>query len=118
MADHAIFSCWRMAAKYSMIPEFFDVIAKIRTDFTAAKRLKHPHVIEQKGMTRLFLGEDQFHTLNVERRLWIMENCSASVAYDQLPRGAGQKYLFESYYDAFQFKMRFGSRVLPRAQDC
>jgi hypothetical protein len=67
-------------------------------------------------MTRLNLGEDQFQAMNSERRLWIERNCSASVAYDQLPRGAGQKYLFESYYDAFQFKMRFGSQVFPRAE--
>lgn len=69
-------------------------------------------------MSRLSLGEDQFHALNAERRLWIMENCSASVAYDQLPSGAGQSYLFESYYDAFQFKMRFGARASPPPQDC
>lgn len=67
-------------------------------------------------MTRLNLGEDHFHAMNSERRLWIMENCSASVAYDQLPRGAGQKYLFESYYDAFSFMMHFDTRVVPPAE--
>lgn len=67
-------------------------------------------------MTRLNLGEDDFHAMNSERRLWIEQNCSASVAYDQLPRGAGQKYLFESYYEAFGFMMQFGTRVVRSAE--
>lgn len=101
-----------------MTPEFLNAIAKIRTDFTAAKRLKHPYVVEQNGMTRLALGEDQFHAMNAERRLWIEDNCSAAVTSDQLPRGAGQVYRFASYYDAFSFMMRFGTRVFPLAGHC
>ena len=101
------------AAKYPMNSEFLDAVANRAADFTAERSLLHPYVIEQIGMTRLNLGEDHFHTMNTERRLWIIENCSASVAYDQLPRGAGQKYLFESYYDAFHFMQRFGRRVFP-----
>lgn len=99
-----------------MTDAFRQSIRRNNAALSASKRLRHPYVVEQNGMTRLNLGEDHFHVMNSERRLWIMENCSASVAYDQLPSGAGQKYLFESYYDAFQFKMRFGSRVLPQAR--
>lgn len=98
-----------------MTPEFLNAIATFRADFTAANRLKNPYVVEQNGMARLTLGEDQFQAMNAERHLWIERNCSASVAYDQLPSGAGQKYLFESYYDAFHFMMRFGTRALPPA---
>ena len=99
-----------------MTPTFTRSIRRIPAILSASKRLRHPYAVEQNGMTRLNLGEDHFHAMNAERRLWIIENCSASVAYDQLPGGAGQKYLFESYYDAFQFKMRFGSRVLRQAR--
>ena len=99
-----------------MTDAFRQSIRRNNAALSASKRLRHSYVVEQNGMTRLNLGEDHFHAMNAERRLWIMENCSASVAYDQLPSGAGQKYLFESYYDAFQFKMRFGSRVLRQAR--
>ena len=88
-------------------------IRRIHAAFSASKRLRHPYVVEQKGMTRLNLGEDQFHAMNSERRLWIEQNCSASVAYDQLPRGAGQKYLFADSDEAFHFKLRFGARAFP-----
>ena len=99
-----------------MTDAFRQSIRRNNAALSASKRLRHPYVVAQNGMTRLNLGEDHFHAMNAERRLWIERNCSASVAYDQLPRGAGQKYLFESYYDAFQFKMRFGSRVLRQAR--
>ena len=96
-----------------MTPKFLNATAKIRANFAAANRLHHPYVVEQNGMTRLNLGEDHFHDMNSERRLWIEENCSAAVAYGHLPRGAGQEYRFASYYDAFDFKMRFGTRASP-----
>lgn len=91
---------------------------RLHAALSASKIVRHPYAVEQNGMTRLNLGEEHFYAMNAERRLWIEGNCGASVAYDQLPHGAGQRYLFESYYDSFHFKMRFGSRVLPRAQDC
>ncbi len=99
-----------------MTNAFRQSLRQLAADLNTERDLRHPHVVKQTGMTRLNLGEDQFHAMNAERRLWIMEHCSASVAYDQLPHGGGQRYLFESYYDAFQFKMRFGSRVLPQAR--
>ena len=64
-------------------------------------------------MTRLNLGEDHFQAMNTERRRWLQDNCSGSVAFDQLPRGTGQEYRFGSYYDAFAFMTRFGTRVFP-----
>ena len=100
-----------------MTDAFRQSIRRNNAALSASKRLRHSYVVEQNGMTRLNLGEDHFHAMNAERRLWIMENCSASVAYDQLPSGAGQQYLFESYYDAFDFMMHFGIRVFPPA-DC
>ena len=101
--------------KYLMTPTFTRSNRRIRAAISADKRLRHPYVIKQSGMTRLNLGEDHFHAMNSERRLWIERNCSASVMYDQLPRGAGQRYLFESYYDAFGFMMQFGTRVVRPA---
>ena len=98
-----------------MTDAFRQSIRRNNAAISASKLLRHPHAVNQTGMTRLNLGEDHFHAMNSERRLWIMENCSASVAYDQLPSGAGQKYLFESYYDAFNFMMRFGTRASPPA---
>lgn len=100
-----------------MTDAFRQSIRRNNAALSASKRLRHPYLVEQKGMTRLNLGEDQFHARNSERRLWIERNCSASVAYDQLPRGAGQKYLFESHYDAINFMMHFGTRVFPRTED-
>lgn len=94
-----------------MTNTFKEKLRQLAADLKAERDVRHPYAVKQKGMTRLFLGEDQFHAMNSERRLWIKQNCSASVAYDQLPRGAGQKYLFESYYDAFEFMMRFGTRA-------
>ena len=100
-----------------MTNAFRQSLRQLAADLKAERDLRHPYAVKQKGMTRLFLGEDQFHAMNSERRLWIKQNCSASVAYDQLPRGAGQKYLFESYYDAIDFMMHFGTRVFPRTED-
>ncbi len=94
-----------------MTNTFKEKLRQLAADLKAERDVRHPYAVKQKGMTRLFLGEDQFHAMNSERRLWIKQNCSASVAYDQLPRGAGQKYLFDSYYDAFEFMMSFGTRA-------
>lgn len=98
-----------------MTNAFRQSLRQLAATLKAERDLRHPYAVKQKGMTRLNLGEEHFHAMNAERRLWIERNCSASVAYDQLPRGAGQKYLFESYYDAFHFRMRFGTRVMA---DC
>jgi|ThiBioDrversion2_2_1062182.scaffolds.fasta_scaffold37917_2 hypothetical protein len=99
-----------------MTDAFKQSLRQLAADLKTQRDLRHPYVVKQNGMTRQTLGEDHFQAMNSERRLWIERNCSASVAYDQLPRGAGQKYLFESYYDAIGFKMRFGSRVVPEAE--
>lgn len=99
-----------------MAPTFTRSMRRFHAALTANKLLRHSYAVEQNGMTRLNLGEEHFHAMNSERRLWIEQNCSASVAYDQLPRGAGQKYLFESYYDAFDFMMHFGTRVVRPAE--
>lgn len=98
-----------------MTNAFRQSLRQLAAELKVERDLRHPHAVNQTGMTRLNLGEDQFQIMNSERRLWIERNCSASVAHDQLPRGAGQKYLFESYYDALNFMMRFGTRVVPPA---
>ncbi|ODT19812.1 MAG: hypothetical protein ABS35_20945 [Kaistia sp. SCN 65-12] len=100
-----------------MTPAFLQSLGQIAATFKANKLLQHPYVVKQQGMTRLTLGEDYFQSMNMERRLWLKENCSGSVAFDQLPQGAGQEYRFESFYDAFLFKFRFGSRVFPQTED-
>ncbi|MBN9471067.1 MAG: hypothetical protein J0J10_20060 [Bosea sp.] len=96
-----------------MTPALIQSFGQIDATFTAKKQLQHPYEVEQKGMTRLNLGEDLFQAMNVERRLWLDENCTAPVSFDQLPRGAGQKYLFADPDEAFHFKLRFGARVFP-----
>ena len=94
-----------------MTPAFLQSLGQIAATFKANKLLQHPYVVKQQGMTRLTLGEDYFQSMNMERRLWLKENCSGPWDFDQLPQGAGQKYLFADPDEAFLFKLRFGSRV-------
>lgn len=100
-----------------MTNAFVQSLCQLAADLKAERDLRHPYAVDQTGMTRLNLGEDHFQAMNSERRRWLRDNCSGSVAFDQLPQGAGQEYRFESFYDAFLFKFRFGSRVFPQTED-
>jgi hypothetical protein len=96
-----------------MTNAFVQSLCQLAADLKAERDLRHPYVVKQNGMTRLNLGEDHFQAMNSERRRWLRDNCSGSVAFDQLPLGAGQEYRFESLYDAVDFMMHFGTRLFP-----
>ena len=98
-----------------MTPEFLQALGKIGAAFTTNKQLRHPYTVEQHDLMWHVLGEEHFRAELAERHRWIEQHRTASFAFDTLPNGAGRVYLFAAPDDAFHFKLRFGSRVFPRA---
>lgn len=99
-----------------MTSAFRQALRQLAAAIKAERNGRHPYVVCQHGLTRQELGEEHFITALAERRGWVEEHRSASFSFDVLPCGTGREYMFESYYDAFLFKMRFGSRVVPQAE--
>lgn len=100
-----------------MTNTFKEKLRQLAADLKAERDLRHPYVVDQRGLTRLALGEERFRAVLDERRRWIEDNRSASFAFDVLPDGGGREYRFESYCDAFLFMMHFDTRVFPPAED-
>jgi hypothetical protein len=100
-----------------MINTFREKLRQLAADLKVEKDLRHPYVVDQRGLTRLVLGDERFRAELDARRRWIEGIRSASFAFDVLPDGTGREYRFESYYDAFLFMMHFDTRVFPPAED-
>lgn len=100
-----------------MTHAFRQSLRQLAATLKAERDLRHPYVVEQRGLMWNVLGEERFRVELDERRRWVEQHRSASFALDVLGDGSGREYRFESHYDAFEFIMRFGTRVFPPAED-
>lgn len=75
-----------------------------------ARRRSHPHAVQQRGLIRSRLEDNEFLRRLDERRRWIASHCRGSFWVDDLIDNGlliGKLYRFADIQDADWFRYRF-----------